>query len=112
VKKGRSRLRWVSQLMITGQWEWDTHMIRTCVYPNDADEVLKTGCLRGSQRILWHDTMKYLTIFSVKSAYKLALEIDQSDKRQTGSSSRPNRSSKMYQEIWSVKVPRKVRIFT
>jgi hypothetical protein len=56
-------------------------MIRTCVYPNDADEVLKIGCLRGSQRILWCDTMKYLAIFSVKSAYKLALEIDQSDKR-------------------------------
>jgi hypothetical protein len=111
LKKGRSRLRWVSQLMITGRREWDTHMIRTCMYPHDADEVLK---IRLSERIpddfvVWH--YERSGMFSVKSAYKLALEIDQSDTRQTGSSSRPDGSSKLYQEIWSAKVPPKVRIF-
>jgi hypothetical protein len=56
VKKGRSRLTWVSQLMIAGQQQWDTYMFITCVYPHDAYEVLK---IRLPERIpedfvVWH----------------------------------------------------------
>jgi hypothetical protein len=51
-------------------------MIRTCMYPYDADEVLK---IRLSKRIpddfvVWH--YERSGMFSIKSAYKLALEID------------------------------------
>jgi hypothetical protein len=56
LKKGRGRLRWVSQLMKPNQREWDVDVIKSCLYPVDADEVLK---LRLSDRgdeycIAWH----------------------------------------------------------
>jgi hypothetical protein len=41
LKKGRSRLRWVAQLMKPNRRDWDEHVIRSCMYPVDADEVLK-----------------------------------------------------------------------
>jgi hypothetical protein len=41
LKKGRSRLRWVTQLMKPNLRDWDEHVIRSCMYPVDAGEVLK-----------------------------------------------------------------------
>jgi hypothetical protein len=35
LRKGRSRLRWVSQLMTPGRREWDVQTIRSCLYPHD-----------------------------------------------------------------------------
>jgi hypothetical protein len=49
MKKGRSRLRWVSQLMVSGRREWDETRLKECKYPHDVQEVLKI-CL--SQRVL------------------------------------------------------------
>jgi hypothetical protein len=41
LKKGRTRIHWVSQLMVTGRWEWDAEMLRTSLFPHDAAEVRK-----------------------------------------------------------------------
>jgi hypothetical protein len=56
LKKGRARLRWVSQLMKPGSQEWDKQAINSCMYPHDAKEVLN---IRLSQRteediLAWH----------------------------------------------------------
>jgi hypothetical protein len=37
LRKGRSRLRWVSQLMKQGRREWDEQVLKTCMYPHDAE---------------------------------------------------------------------------
>jgi hypothetical protein len=50
-------------------------------------------------------------MFTVCSAYKLALQIHQADQRQVGSSMNPDGSRALYKEVWSAKVPPKVRIF-
>jgi hypothetical protein len=104
LKKGRSRLRWVSQLMRTDRREWDgvLVLVRSCLYPHNADEVLKI-CLseRGLEDyIVWH--YERSDIFSVRIPYRLALEIDQA---------RLGGSRPMYNEIWKAKVPPKVRVF-
>jgi hypothetical protein len=40
-KKGRSRLRWVSQLMVPGRREWDVQLLRSCLLPHDVADVQK-----------------------------------------------------------------------
>jgi hypothetical protein len=73
LKKGRS---WVLQLMQPRRGEWDTQIIHTCLYPHDAEEVLKI-CL--SQRVIedyiaWQYEKEYFY-----SAYMLALQSEQQD---------------------------------
>jgi hypothetical protein len=92
MKKTRTRLRWVSQLMKAGTREWDEDLIRTYLFPHDAKEVLK---IRPTSRveedfIAWH--YEKSGIFTVSSAYKLALQIHQADQRQVGSSMNPDGS--------------------
>jgi hypothetical protein len=87
LKKGRSRLHWVSQLMQSGQCEWDMQKLRSCLHPHDIEEICK---IHLSERyiedmIAWH--YEKSGIFTVRSVYKLALHIEQEERRQTGSSS-------------------------
>jgi hypothetical protein len=41
MKKGRSRLRWVSRLMLPNQKEWNEQLIRECMYPHNELEVMQ-----------------------------------------------------------------------
>jgi 5-methylcytosine-specific restriction endonuclease McrA len=50
-------------------------------------------------------------MFSVKSAYKLALRQDQERANQAGSSSRPDGDRALFKHIWAARVPPKVWIF-
>jgi hypothetical protein len=61
--------------------EWDKQAINSCMYPHNAKEVLN---IRLSQRteediLAWH--YERSGVFTVQSAYKLALAEDQADKR-------------------------------
>jgi hypothetical protein len=48
LKKGRLRLRWVSQLMLPDGSEWNEQLLKECMYPHNVNEVLK---IRLSERI-------------------------------------------------------------
>jgi ribonuclease HI len=111
IKKGRSRIRWVSQLMIAGRREWDTQVLRTCFYNHDIKDICK---IRLSDRmhedvIAWH--YEKSGIFSVKSAYILALEQDQELSGHPWSSTIVSGSRSLYKGIWTAQVPPKVRVF-
>jgi hypothetical protein len=69
LKRGRSRLRWVSQLMLPGRREWDVQLIKTLLYPHDVDEVLKIWLSNRTpeDHIAWFYEKSGL--FSVRSAY-------------------------------------------
>jgi hypothetical protein len=76
LKKGRLRLQWVSQLMLPDRREWNEQLLKECLYPHDVNEVLK---IRLSKRIpddhiAWF--YERLEIFTVRSAYKLAVEAE------------------------------------
>jgi hypothetical protein len=111
LKKGRARLRWVSQLMKPGTYEWDEQVINSCLYPHDAKEVLNIRLTHRAEEdiIAWY--YERSGIFSVKSAYKLALAEDLAEKCQTGSSAKLDGSRTLYNEIWSTRVLAKVKIF-
>jgi hypothetical protein len=69
LRKGRSRLRWVSQLMKQGWREWDEQVLKRCMYPHDVEEVLKI-CLtdwREEDCLAWFHERS--SIFTVRSAY-------------------------------------------
>jgi hypothetical protein len=102
---------WVSRLMKTDRREWDEQRIRVCMYSHDAKEVMKIHLphQEGEDCLAWH--YERSGIFTIRSAYKLALEIEQANKRQEDSNTRPDGSRHMYMAIWSAKVPPKVRIF-
>jgi hypothetical protein len=111
LKKGRMRLRWVSQLMKPGQREWDVQRLQTCMYPHDIEEILKIRLSNTNTEdiLAWH--YEKTRLFSVRSAYRLALQIDQEEKRRTGSNTMPDGTRPIYKNIWSAHVPPKVRIF-
>jgi hypothetical protein len=97
-KRGRIRLRWVSQLMRS---EWDLQTLRSCFLPHDVEEVRKIRLSDKTEDVIaWY--YEKTGIFTVRSVYKLAMYIDQEAQRQEGS---------LYNGIWAAQVPPKVRVF-
>ena len=85
VKKNRTRLKWVSELFISGTRRWDENLIRHLFYNHDAEEILRLHIqtIGEGDLIAWHYEKNGM--FSVKSAYRLALNF-QDGKGETGSS--------------------------
>jgi hypothetical protein len=86
LRKGRTRLRWVSQLMTSGRREWDEQILQTCFYNHDIDEIKK---IRLSDRleddvVAWH--FEKSGVFSVRSAYRISLQQEQESMDEPGSS--------------------------
>jgi hypothetical protein len=56
--------------------EWDEQLVRSCMYQHDAEEVLKIRLIEvgGEDFIAWH--YERFRLFTVRSAYKLALQIE------------------------------------
>ena len=74
-KKNRSRLKWVSDLFKSGSREWNNNIIRHLFHHHDAEEILKLRIQSSGDGdlIAWHFEKNGL--FSVKSAYNLALKL-------------------------------------
>jgi hypothetical protein len=111
MKKGRSRLLWVSQLMVPGLREWDENVLRACLYPHDAVEVMKIRPMQNGEDdfIAWF--YEKTGIFTFKSAYMLAQDLEHMASQDVGTSSNPSGVRPMYWEIWRARVPPKVCIF-
>jgi hypothetical protein len=107
LKQGRSRLRWVSQLMLQGRREWDVPMLHILLYTHDVNEVLKIRLSDGApdDHVAWmHEKSG---IFSVR----LAARLEALEQNQTGSSSHVEGDRPVYRAIWSSEVSPKVKIF-
>jgi hypothetical protein len=48
LKKGRGRIRWLSQLMVPGRREWNDQLLNEYMYPHDVAEVMK---IKLSERV-------------------------------------------------------------
>jgi hypothetical protein len=111
LKKGRCRLKWVSELMVLGRREWNEQLLRTCLYPHDVAEVMKIRLPDRDEEdfVAWHNERS--GIFTVKSAYNLTLRIEYEEIGTEGSSSRADGSQCLYKALWNAKVPHKVQLF-
>jgi hypothetical protein len=102
-RKDRGRLRWVSQLMVPGRCEWDMNVLRSCLLPHDVEEVRKI-CLSDritEDVIAWN--YERMGVFSVKSAYKLALQIENKGKWNEGSVTMSDGRRPLYKEVWNTR---------
>ncbi|KAG2574039.1 hypothetical protein PVAP13_7KG295601 [Panicum virgatum] len=108
-RRRRSRLKWVSDLIDEECAEWKTEVLHEHFDPVDVEEILKIklSIERTEDIIAWH--FERTGVFSVKSAYKLALNLRTLGANTSGSKFQ-NRS-RLWNYIWKADVPPKVRIF-
>jgi hypothetical protein len=66
-------LRWVSQLMHSGEHEWDEQRLRSCIYPHDVEDVLRIRPMRHGRDDMVAWAYEKSGIFTVKSDYRLAM---------------------------------------
>jgi ribonuclease HI len=80
-------------------------------HPKDADWILnlKLPSEKCDDFFAWH--YERSGIFSVKSAYRLAYNLNHGIRWNAGGSTRPDNSRNLWKPIWSANVPGKVKIF-
>lgn len=70
-KKNRTRIKWVSELFISGSRRWDVNFMNHMFYPHDVEEIVKVRIRSSGEGnfIAWHHEKN--SLFSIKSAYNL-----------------------------------------
>jgi len=109
--KGSSLLIRVSELIDPATGTWDELLIRDTFWPEDAEVILTIPTNEDFKDMpAWHFDSK--GIFSVKSAYKLAVQIRDQELGQDASPSSvcPDAIFK-WQKIWQLKLPHKINMF-
>lgn len=106
----RSRTRWVADLIDQESHAWKEDYIMRIFTREDANDIL-------SIRLPNYDDEDYIAwqpekngIFSVRSAYRLAM--DEKGSGVIGSSHNTQGDRSIWNNIWKTNVPQKVRIFT
>ena len=96
----------MSELLMSRSRRWDENLIRHLLYSHDAKENLKLRTLNLGEGdlIAWHHDKSGL--FSVKSAYKMALNLKQSKGYSGNSSGAMNEERGLWNIIWKAKFPR------
>jgi hypothetical protein len=109
-KAKKSRLKWVSDLIDPATKTWNEDLVRSILYETDAEHVLKIKIPTHADEdyIAWN--YEKSGHFTVRSAYKLAMEI-QSMQNEAGMSSKPSGERDVWNLIWKSNVPPKVRVF-
>jgi hypothetical protein len=103
------RLRWVHHL-IDDNGDWDETAVRRFFYPCDAAEIfsIKLPEQRTADFVAWH--YEKTGIFSVRSAYRLAVQ-NQYRVGAPGSSASSDQGRAGWKKLWQVRVPSKVSVF-
>jgi len=104
------RLRWVTHLIDAQARSWDETLVRRYFYPCDVEEILKikippTEC---PDYVAWN--FEKSGLFSVKSAYRLAMRKEHGE-GEISTSSTPLDGRKVWKDLWSTHVPGKVKVF-
>lgn len=111
VGKTKTRIRRVNQLLLHNSNNWNEPLVRKIFYPEDACLILnvKLPDQPCQDFLAWHYERNGK--FSVKSAYKLAYNLNNGVRWQAGSSHATDNSRNIWKLIWTTHVPTKVRIF-
>jgi hypothetical protein len=96
-KAKKSRLKWVSDLIDPATKTWNEDLVRSILYETDAEHVLKIKIPTHADEdyIAWN--YEKSGHFTVRSAYKLAMEI-QSMQNEAGMSSKPSGE----RDVWNL----------
>ncbi|CAM0949281.1 unnamed protein product [Alopecurus aequalis] len=104
------KIKWVSDLIDPQTKTWREDLVREVFYPPDADWVLqiRLPAFNGDDWLAW--SCDQTGMFSVKSAYRLALDLKDKELG-TGTSSKPARDRDLWNVIWKTNVPPKICVF-
>lgn len=104
------RLRWVAHLIDDQARSWDETLVRRYFYPCDVEEILKIKIPHEEchDYVAWN--FEKSGLFSVNSAYRLALRREHGE-GEIGTSSTPTDGRKVWKSLWSTQVPEKVKVF-
>jgi beta-lactamase class D len=88
---------------------WDEQVVKRIFWPMDAELILTIRLSARAEEdfLAWHPDK--WGVFSVRSAYKLALQLAAID---NGSGSSEAETSKAWNLVWKCNVPQKVKVFT
>jgi hypothetical protein len=108
--KKNSRKRWVSQL-IKADKTWDLQLLQELFFDHDAQAIASIELPNQDldDRVAWHPERN--GIFTVKSAYKLALSLKHQHRDCESNSGSPDGERALWNCIWKTEVAPKVRIF-
>jgi hypothetical protein len=100
----------VSDLINQDTKTWKEQLVKTIFHPADADHILqiKLPKASGDDYIAWN--YEKHGIFTVKSAYRLALDLRDNNHGE-GMSTKHAGERDLWRLIWKAKVPPKVRVF-
>lgn len=111
--RGQSLLTRVEELINPISGEWDEQLVRDTFWPEDAEVILSIPIGHGGNDWpAWHFDSRGL--FSVKSAYKLAVQCRDRDRMRdtTASTVGSSRSGDFpWHRIWQLRLPRKIQMF-
>jgi hypothetical protein len=109
-KTSKSRLRWVSDLVDQETKTWNEELVRSLFYEVDVDHILqiKLPKMIGEDYLASHYEKN--DMFSVKSAYRLALDMQEKNGGEGSSSKQPGERD-LWNLIWKTKVQPKIRVF-
>jgi ribonuclease HI len=101
----------VSDLIDHGTTQWDEDVLRAIFLEEDVEEILKIPLRQGMEdSVAWSLDKK--GVFSVKSAYRLGVDLrERRHQNDTSTSSVVVGVSQIWDKIWSLKLPGKVRVF-
>jgi hypothetical protein len=109
--KKNSRRRWVNQLIYPGTNRWNTPLLRELFYEHDVQAILDIEIPENGQgdRIAWH--FERNGVFSVKSAYRLALNLKHLNRDNNSCCLEPKGNRSIWNSIWKATVQPKIRVF-
>ena len=110
-RKSRTRMKWVSDLILTGPKGWDENLVRHLFYPHDAEETLQLRIPSSGEGdfVAWR--FEKTGMFSVKSAYKHALTLKEQKEDEGQYRDATLGERKIWDIIWKANVPQKIHIF-
>jgi hypothetical protein len=108
--QGRCRLRWVADFL-QPDGTWNMTLVRRHFMPVDVEviEKIKPSRRNAHDFIAWHPDKRGQ--FTVRSAYRLALESEMRVQAVGATSSRPDGQRPDWKLIWGCPVPPKVRLY-
>jgi ribonuclease HI len=109
--KKNTRLRWINQLIDRNSNTWNTPLLRELFFEHDVQAILgiELPLQNLEDRLAWQPERN--GIFTVKSAYWLALSLKHQQRDVGSTSSKTDGERSLWNCIWKTDVPPKVRIF-
>ena len=110
-QKRPCRLKWVSQLIDNDSRCWKEDVLHRYFYDHDVEEIQKIRIpwRPADDVVAWH--WEKSCCFTIRSAYRLAVDIQELDSRLGASSRHPDGHRPVWRKFWALPVPHKVRIF-